>query len=271
MMGFNKDRTYYGNLFCLGYYVSGMEVPDVDASYHIFGFPKSGPVQLFIWPRPAEGEHVICPVTIHPRVDLKEAWNYFTKEAFCASWFKNAKELRAFSAVCNNRSPIIEPYKDRVLLTGDVPSTLEIEITGAMIWGWQAGHAISNALQEENLGLEVTAISRYVNRWQEEHIKYTSHDGMMKNWALPYALTEPEEIDYLFSLLKEPLPVPPGSPYDGVAWTSGGFGGGLGEHIEKVMPTIQKERPEIAQKLERMSLPCTEIIADVTRISKPIS
>ena len=136
-----------------------------------------------------------------------------------------------------------------------------------MIWGWQAGHAISNALQEENLGLEVTAISRYINRWQEEHIKYTSHDGMMKNWALPYILTEPEEIDYLWSFVKEPIPTALGNPYDGVAWE----GGGLGEPVEKAMPIIQKERPEMLQKLARMGLPSTEIYAEITKISKPVS
>ena len=265
MMGFNKDRHYYGNLFGILYYMSGMEVPDADACYHIFGFPKGLPAQFFIFPKPPPGEHIASIVTIHPKVDLEEAWNYFTKEAFCASWFKNAKKLRAFSSVCNNRTPITEPYKDRVLLTGDVPVTLEIEITGAMIWGWQAGHAISNALQEENLGLEVTAISRYVNRWQEEHLKYTSHDGMMKNWVLPFVLNA-EDIDYLWSLIKETLPVPPGTPYNGVAWAEGIFTG----HLGKVMPTIQQERPEMLQKLKRLSLPSIELYAEIIKISKPV-
>jgi hypothetical protein len=196
---------------------------------------------------------------MHPKVDLEEAWNYFTEETFCASWFKNAKKLRAFSAVINNRTPIMEPYKDRVLLTGDVPSTLEMEITGAIIWGWQAGHAISLAIQEENLGLEVTAISRYINRWQEEHLKHHSYDDMMKIWALPYVLTEPEDIDYLFGLLNEPIP-PMTNPY-----TSR-----LGIYIKKVMPIIKQERPELPQKLAMLGLPSTEIYAEVTKISKPV-
>ena len=259
MMGFNKDRYYYNNLYGILYYLSGLDVPDVDASYHVFGFPKGGPAQLFIFPKPPEGEHIAAIVTIHPKVDLEGAWNYFTREAFCASWFRNAKELRAFSAIINHRTPITEPYKDRVLLTGDVPSTLEMEITGAIIWGWQAGHAVSLALQEENLGLEVTAISRYVNRWQEDHLQYHSYDAIMKNWALPYVLTEPDEIDYLFSLLKEPLP-PMTNPY-----TSR-----LGIYIKKVVPTIQQERPELLPKLARMGLTSTEIYAEVTKISKPV-
>jgi len=259
MMGFNKDRTYYCNIRGIVYYVSGVEVPDVDAGYHVFGFLKGGPVQLFMWPRPAEGEYIVCPVTVHPRVELETAWDYFSKEAFCAPWFKNAKILRTFSANENCYFPIDEPYKDRVLLTGDVCATQEMEITGAMIWGWQAGHAISVALQEENLGLEVTALSQYVKRWQENHIARHNHSDYMKNWSLPYILTEPEEIDYVFGLIKEPQPL--GNPYSQRA----------GKAMRALMPTIERERPDIARKLQRGSLPSIEVYAELTKISKPVS
>jgi len=36
------------------------------------------------------------------------------------------------------------------------------------------------------------------------------------------------------------------------------------------MPTIQKERPELLPKLKRMSLPSTEIYAEINKISKPV-
>ena len=259
MMGFNEGRTYYCQLRGITYYVAGLEVPDVDASYHIFGFLKSGPVQLFMFPRPY-GEFIVCPVTVHPRVELEAAWDYFSKEAFCAPWFRRAKILRTFSANENCYFPIVEPYKDRVLLTGDVCATQETEITGAMIWGWQAGHAVSVALQEENLGLEVTALSQYVKRWQEDHIARHSHSDYMKNWILPYILTEPEEIDYVFGLFKEPQPVST-NPYNQR----------IGKAIRKLMPTIERERPDIAQKLGRMGLPSIELYAELTKISKPLS
>jgi len=258
VMGFNEGRTYYCNIRGIAYYVAGLEVPDVDSSYHVFGFLKSGPVQLFIFPRP-EGEHIVCPVTIHPRVELETAWDYFAKEAFCAPWFKNAKISRTFSANENCYFPIDEPYKDRVLLTGDTCCTQEMEITGAMIWGWQAGCAASVALQEENLGLEVTALSQYVKRWQEDHIARHSHSDYMKNWSLQYILTEPEEIDYVFSLIKEPQPVG-SNPYKQR----------LGKTMAKMMPTIERERPDIARKLKRGSLPSIEVYAEVTKISRPI-
>ncbi len=85
----------------------------------------------------------------------------------------------------------------------------------------------------------------------------------MKNWAIPFILTEPEEIDYLYSLIKEPIR-PCFNPYTMSKY--------LGRAMRKIMPTLQQDRPELVQKLVgKMALPFTEIIADVTKISKPVS
>ena len=262
MMGLNEDRTYYCQLRAIVHDMSGVELPEPDACTVTFGFMKEGPAELLIFPRPNEGEYSFTVITLHPLVNLEAAVNYFTKEAFCAPWFKNVKILRTLSANLSCYSPIVEPYKDRVLVIGDVGATQELEITGAMISGWKAGHAISLALQEEKLGLEVTAISQYVNWWKEDYVNYYSSDAYMKVWSLPFVLSEPEVMDYLFSLIKEPMP-PCFNPY-----TSGKH---LGRAIRKVMPTIEQEKPELLQKLKKMGAPFTEIIADVTKLSKPIN
>jgi len=260
-MGFNKDRTYYCQLRALTRYVSGVELPEPDACATVFGFTKDGPAMLFIFPLPAVGEYNQIVLSVHPKVDLEAAENYFVNEAFCAPWFKNGKVLRTFSANESCYTPIIEPCKDRVLVTGDVGSTQELEITGAMLSGWKAGHSVALALQEEKLGLEVTGISRYADWWKEEYTNYYSPDAYMGNWAMPFILTEPEEIDYLLGLIKDPMP-PCFNPYT--------MGGHLGEAMGKIMPTIQQQRPEMLQKLGRMGLPFTEIIAEVTKLSKPV-
>jgi len=259
--GFNKARTYYCQLRAISNYMSGVGLPDPDATHTVFGFTKDGPAWSLVFPRPAEGEYTLVVLTIHPNVDLEAAESYFTKEAFCAPWFKNARKLRSFSVNENCYTPIVEPYKDRVLVIGDVGATQELEITGAMISGWKAGHAISLALQEENLGLEVTAIFQYVKWWQEAYINYYRPDTYMKNWALPYILTEPEEIDYLFSRIREPVR-PCFNPYTMSKY--------LGQAIRKVLPIIEQERPEMLQKLRKRGLPFAEIIAEVTKLSKPV-
>ena len=263
VMGFNKDRTYLCQFRGLSYYMSGVELPEPDALFMVYGFMKEGPATIFLHAplHPEEKDYNLLVVTIHPKIDLKAAADYFMKEAFCSSWFKNAKILRTFPANQNCYSPIAEPYRDRVFLAGDAGSTQELEITGAMICGWKAGHAASVALQEENLGLEVTATSQYVDWWKKDYINYYSQDAYMKTWSLPFILTEPEDIDYLFSLIREPMPAC-FNPYT--------MQNHMGKSLKKAIPTIQEEKPEMLQKLQRMRLPFTEICAEVTRMSKPL-
>jgi hypothetical protein len=116
------------------------------------------------------------------------------------------------------------------------------------------------ALQEENLGLEITATTKYIEWWKDAYVDYYSWDAYMKTWSLPYALGEPEVIDYLFGLL-EPIPAC-FNPY-----TSRKH---VGKAIRKVMPIIEKDKPEVLQKLGNMGIPFAEAIADITRMSKPI-
>ncbi len=260
VMGMNEGRTYYCQLRCISHYMSGVELPEPDACMILYGYMKEGPSQAFIFPRPGIDEYNFIVITIHPKVDLEEARDYFMKEAFCAPWFKNAKISRTLSANENCYTPIVEAYKNRVFVTGDVGATQELEITGAIISGWKAGQAASVALQEENLGLEVTATSKYIDWWKEAYVNYYSWEAYMKTWSLPFALGEPEVIDYLFGLM-EPIPAC-FNPY-----TSRRH---VGKAIRKVMPTIEKDRPEVLQKLGKMGLPFTEIIADVTKMSKPV-
>ena len=182
------------------------------------------------------------------------------KEAFCAPWFKNAKILKTLSAVCNCYTPIAEPYKDRVLLAGDVGSTQELEITGAMVSGWKAGQSVSTAVQEENLGLEVTGITQYINWWKDTYINYYNHEIYMKGMARSYMLGTEEATNYFFGLINETLPA---------VWNP--YSSPTGEIMKRILPIIQQERPDILQKLQKASLPFAEIIADITKISKPVS
>jgi len=257
--GFNKERTYYCNLYALHYYMSGVELPASNVITITHAFLKEGVATSFIFPRPTEGNHQFALITLNPRVNLETAADYIMTKAFCAPWFKNAKTLRTFSAVCNCYTPIAEPYKDRVLLTGDVGSTQELELNGAIISGWKAGQAISTAVQEENLGLEVTATNQYINWWQETYINRYDHEAYMKGLARSLVYGTAETVDYFFGLINETLPASY-NPYSSAS----------GEVMKKIMPIIQKERPDILQKLQRSALPLAELITEITKISKPV-
>jgi hypothetical protein len=261
-MGMNEGRSYFTQLRSVTRYLSNVELPEPDACITVFGFVKEGSAWLFIFPRSAEGEYINIVLTVDPRVNLEVAENHFTKEAFCAPWFKNAKILRTFSANENCYTPIVETYKNRALIIGDACASQELEITGAMIHGWKAGNAISTALQEENLGLEVTTIDQFVKWWREVYVDHYGLDAFMRGWALPLFLNNPEEIDYLFSHIKEPFPP---------CFNPASMRGYMRQAQQKAMPTIQKERPQMVQKMGRLgSLPNTELYAEITNLSKPI-
>jgi len=258
--GFNKDRTYYCNLYAISYYISGVEPPEPNVVVNTTVYPKGGGVQCFVFPQATEGIYNMIVLSADPRIDLEAASEYVMKEAFCAPWFKNAKKVRSFSANENCYSPIIEPYKDRVLLAGDAAATQEVENPGAMISGWKAGQAISTAVQEENLGLEVTGISQYINWWKEAYINAYPYELYIKAFSAPLVLTTADDVNYVYSFIKEPMPAC-WHPYTPGLYSQ--------QAMAKALPIIQQERPDIIQKLQRRNLPPTEIYAEVAKLSKP--
>jgi len=263
MMGFNKERTYYFNVYAMTYYMTGLELKEPhDVMIRTAAILKEGDASLYVAPRPTEGEYNILVLSLNPRVDLETALDYFMNRAFCAPWFKKAKKLKALSAVINCYSPMVEPYRDRVLVIGDVGSLVDLENHGAMLSGWKAGQAISTAVQEGNLGLEITGISQYVNWWKEAYINAYNHEDLIKGFALPYILTKDEEINYLYGLIKETLPA---------VWSPEGASRAMRPVLAKAMPIIERERPDIFQKLQRRGLPATQVLAELTKISKPVS
>jgi flavin-dependent dehydrogenase len=239
--------------------MSGVELPERDVFIYTHGFPQETGAMCFIVPQANEGEYNIIITTGDPRLDLEVAFDYFINRESCASWFQKAKKLKALSAVNNMYAPIVEPYKNRVLVAGDVGASFELEITGAMISGWKAGQAISTAVQEENLELEVAATSLYSNWWKEIYINPYKHDPR-RMFALLYALTKEDEIDYVLGLIKDTLPA---------SWNPGTIGRAVAEAMGKAIPIIQQERPETFKKLQRASM-LDEIFAELTKISKPV-
>ncbi len=261
MLGFNKDRYFWCVLSALSYYMRGVDVPDPNVVITSTGYFGESTGLFFVAPRPVEGEYNVQFMGIDPRLDLKQSANYFMKDAFSAPWFKNAEILETFSAKCNCYDPIAVPFKGSVLLIGDTASTQEIENTGAMLCGWRAGNGVATAIREEKLGLEVTGVEGYLKWWKDIYIDGYNHEGYMKNWILGIVLTEAEEMNYTFNLIKDPLPAN-FNPYTGPKM--------MGRTMGKLGPTIARERPDIVQKMGKLRIPLKEAYAEITRLSKPV-
>jgi hypothetical protein len=106
----------------------------------------------------------------------------------------------------------------------------------------------------------VTATSHYVNWWKENYISRYDHQVYMKGLARSLIYQNEDTVNYFFGLINETLPASY-NPYSTAA----------AEVTKKIMPIVMKERPDIVQKLRRGALPFAEIVADITKISKPVS
>jgi len=262
LLGFNQKRTFYCYLFSKGLYMRGVKVPALDILISSITYKTVAPGYMFIFPRPYGDELIVVFLTLDPRVNLDEVADYFMKEnPFFSPWFKGAELLKQYTSAQYMFSPITEPYRDGVLLAGDTGSTQELENSGAMISGWKAGNAIATAIKEERVGLESQAISDYIQWWKTTYTEGYRHEDYLMNFALPFVIDKEEDLNYIFSLIKEPLP-PCWNPYVAISH--------LGQLVQGLLPTIQKERPDLLPKLGMMSKPMTEILESTTKACKSL-
>lgn len=255
-LGFNKERTFFCQFYTKSWYVDDMNWPETEVAISCPIHLKEIPAFMVLFPWFNQDEANAIFLTLDPRLSLDEIAHYFMEEhPIFSKWFKGAKKTREFSAVESIYSPIVEPFRDNVLIIGDAGGTQEIENTGAMISGWRAGNAVATAIIEKTIGREAEGISHYLKWWRENYIEKYSHEDYVKNFTFPYILSG-EDLDYLFSLIKKPL-APCFNPYEALNLIS--------QAIQQVAPTIQQERPDILPKLARMAAPLKEVLSSIPK------
>ncbi len=256
-LGFNRKRKFFGTPISLGFEMLGLEPPEKYALFQIL-LNESHPVNVWITPRTGKDEHFVMISSLTPDTDYAAAFERFSRKGFFSPWFERAEIKRKLSSIGNMCSHIVDPYKDQVMLVSDAAWCQEAEMTGAIISGWKAASAVTCALTEGKVSRE--GVSDYLDWWREEVINKYDYRDMIRNAVLPYLLT-PDEIDFIFSLIKKPLPNI-FDPYE----TPKLIGGALSE----VMPVIAKEKPLIIKKLNQMrSIPLEKIFEGCIRAGFP--
>lgn len=256
-LGCNRDRKYFGTAITLGYEMLGVTPPEKFALFQIF-LDEQPPMRVWMTPRTEQDTYFVMITSLHPGADHAGAFERFSKTGFFASWFRKAEIRRTLTSVGNALSHIVDPYKDQVLLVSDAVWCQEAEMTGAVISGWKAANAVSFALADGKISRE--GISSYLRWWREEVLDKYDYRNMMRNAVLPLRLT-PDEIDFVLSLVKKPLPSIL-DPYE----TPKLVGGALAE----IMPVVAKQRPAIHRKLVEMrNMPLTVIFDGCVRAGFP--
>ena len=157
-------------------------------------------------------------------------------------------------------STLDKPYKDNVLLVGDVPFCQESENFGALLSGGLAAKAVTNAVKNNNPTEE--GIKSYLE-WSDtafyNNPKY-KRDQVMGNYMLG-AILNNDEIGYLFSKLKVVLPASI-HPYTLFA--------DLGKEIGAIAGEVQNEKPQVLAGLGRMQQESpAEILKDAAAAGFP--
>ena len=259
--GMNEGRTFYCYLLAKGFLMQGLKLPHADILISGITYKTAAPGFMFIFPRPQAGEHLAVFLALEPTADLdKVAASFMRESPFFSPWFANARQLGQLASAQYIYSPVVEPCRGRMLLAGDAGACQELENSGAMICGWRAGLAAAAAVREEAAGIAPQALAEYGRWWKTTYIDKCPHDAYLMNFALPYVLDTEEDLNFLFSLIQGPL-APCWNPYAAI--------GHIGGLMQKLAPEIQARRPELLQKLGRMQLPMTEVLARATKACNP--
>lgn len=258
----NEGRTFYCYLLAKGFLMQGLNLPEPDILISSITYKTPAPGFMFIFPRPQEGAHMVTFLALEPAADLDAVADSFMRESPVFSpWFAHARDLGQLASAQYVYAPVVEPCRGRMLLAGDAGSCQELENSGAMICGWRAGLAAAAAVREEAAGIAPQALAEYGRWWKTTYIEKCPHDAYLMNFALPYVLDTEEDLNFLFSLIQEPL-APCWNPYAAINH--------IGALMQRLAPEIQTRRPELLQKLGRMQLPMTEVLARATKACGPV-
>lgn len=244
ILGLNETRNFYGTLVCINFYLTGVKLPQPEILFFAKGVDPKCKISYshFILPSVYEGGDYVLNIggIFDARVNYLKRMNYFIYDSPFSRWFENPKINRKTACVENIWSPLPEPFRDNVLFVGDAAWTQEAETTGALMSGHKAASAVIVALKESSINRE--GVLSYINWWKKAFPGSHDYRHYLRGFAFSNLFTE-EDANYLYGLIKEPLPYNL-NPFK--------LSGNMNKALEKVMPKIKRERPEIISKFQSM-------------------
>jgi digeranylgeranylglycerophospholipid reductase len=257
-LGFNEKRDLLGLFLVHGQIFTGVKGFDPNAfSQIIFGMPD--PAFIGISPLAnQEGFHIVA-IAIDPRINLVKSLKRIMTKSYFAPWFEDAQVIGKHAAVETLYTPIYEPYKDNVLLVGDVCWTQEAENTGCLMAGWRAAHTVTEALLEGKTNKE--GVQSYLDWWKRSFCDLYDHAAYVKNFILSYLMTS-EDIDYFLGHFKKTYPGKLN------AYTTFDV---LGAELPNILPKMAVERPTIIPKILAFNMaPLNVLYAEQAKAAKAI-
>jgi len=123
------------------------------------------------------------------------------------------------------------------LLIGDAAGFAQISNHNAILCGWKAANTVTVSLINRTLGKE--GVSGYLDWWNKNFYDNSYSIAPIN----PTETLTREEVNFYFSLFKEPLP--PALSVEEMRKV-------IGETMAKIMPQLQAQRPDILAKMENL-------------------
>ncbi len=238
ILGFNKERRFKGTARYVTWIVEG----DIPADPGSFNFLITEKGIFSIYPDYKQDVFHVNTFSTDTTLDLNASINYFmTEDPTYASWFKNVVKIDDISCVVNLLSPIKDPFLANILLIGDAAWVMEFSNMAALCNGWKAGNAVTLAIVDKLY--DRSGLGDYFEWWEKSfYDPYGKFDFGM-GAGEPQDYLSGEEIDYLADLVKEPLPATMNffTLFDL-----------LGATYAELLPVIERERPEVMERLLQM-------------------
>lgn len=236
LLGFNKERTLYVALPGISYYCTGVSIDQSEAMLTPICFKPNAQLPTGFWSIPspyAEDEYWVA-------VRSKEDFDFVTTKSVFAQWFADVKVNKVRSYIYSLWSPVSEPFKDNVLLVGDAPWFAEAEITGSMMCGWKAAHAVTAALRDNKQDRE--GVLNYIEWWKKSFPEHDDYRNMLLFFPFTLIFSE-EELLYLYNLIEKPLRATI-NPFLTVKLFK--------QALEPLMSRIEREMPTAEKKLKML-------------------
>lgn len=232
LLGFNKEREFYGTLTAVCWHIKGFEPPEPDHIHLIEG--QGGPSIFCLCPRVYEGEYNVMISSFFRGYKYQEKFEQVKTDSVLSGMFSNNVEvIRKSACILNLLSPIKDPCRDNIFVVGDAAWMGQTSNTHAALCGVKAVESICSALTEKKADSEVC--QEYRDWWNDNFVPHIKALGVNMFEEL-----EPEEIDELFSFMPDSIP---GSLEPNRAQKF------MGSFFQKLLPEIQKKSPGLFERI----------------------
>lgn len=210
-LGLNKERQFYGTLISIGLFMRGCTLPTDRFIWATHFGSQYNNTMAGIWlpfvfneEHDPKGHQFILGGLLDKRVDYMAELEYFMRKSPFAKFFEKKVEIRyRLACVENIWSPTKVPFRDNVLFAGDTVWTQEAEVTGSMLAGNKAAHAVATALRDKKLDRE--GVQSYLSWWKKSYPDAMDFRDYAEVFA-SYNILKKEDFNYLIKKIDKPLP-----------------------------------------------------------------